>query len=147
MKNQQEIWKTVVGKENYEVSNFGNVRRKEYIKTYEKISKHGVKFTVNQKFKAQVMKTPIHNLNDPSSNTLYKTCLGTLVHRLVAKTFIPNLENKKEVNHKDGNGLNNNLDNLEWVTNSENQKHSYKNGFRKVNKKCLITGRWLKTRK
>lgn len=47
------------------------------------------------------------------------------VHRLVAQTFIPNPESKKEVNHKDGNKANNDITNLEWVTPSENQRHSH----------------------
>lgn len=52
------------------------------------------------------------------------------VHRLVAITFIPNPKNKKQVNHKDGNKANNHVDNLEWNTSGENQRHAYKNGFR-----------------
>ena len=49
------------------------------------------------------------------------------IHRLLAEYFIPNPDNKPCVNHKDGNKLNNNLDNLEWATVSENTKHSYAN--------------------
>ena len=48
------------------------------------------------------------------------------VHRLIAKTFIQNQQNKSDVNHIDGNRLNNNILNLEWATKSENHLHKYK---------------------
>lgn len=75
-------------------------------------------------------KNKYHSYNitmpDGSKKRLY-------THRLVATAFIPNddLINKNQVNHKDGNVLNNNVDNLEWVSQSENQQHALKNDLRK----------------
>lgn len=77
-----------------------------------------------------------------------------LLHRLLAEKFISNPKNKETVNHKNGIKDDNRLDNLEWVTRSENQKHAYNNGFQKgykkptkmskSHKKALCGSRWEK---
>lgn len=75
-----------------------------------------------------------------------------LLHRLLAQAFIPNPNGKPQVNHIDGNPRNNRLDNLEWVTRSENQLHAYRLGLQvgykkptplsDAHKKSLCGSRW-----
>lgn len=122
----QEIWKDIKGYEElYQISNLGNVKSLKR-KTLGK--KHG-----NHYLKERILKPG-------KSGNYYHVCLRKnnvnkifYIHRLVAQTFIKNIENKNQVNHKNGKTTDNNVNNLEWVTASENQTHAYKVLKRKTN--------------
>jgi hypothetical protein len=137
MENQKEIWKTIDGYENYQISNLGNVKSLDRIR-------NGVGTFKNCSIKGRIlkpMKTKKGYLVVDLRN--YNIRKITPIHRLVAIAFIDNIENKPQVNHINGIKTDNRLDNLEWCTNSENQIHSYnillrkrltgeKNGFSKL---------------
>lgn len=98
-----EIWKPIEGLESlYQVSNLGNVSNYRKCMVAQVINSGYLKITFKHKGKH----------------------INRLVHRLVASAFISNLDNKREVNHIDGNKLNNKVTNLEWVTSAENKRHS-----------------------
>lgn len=103
----EEIWKPIVGLEDYEISNFGNVRKCGH---YLKIQKRGNGYL-------------FYHLSVNGEH------FNKSAHRLVAEAFIDNPNNKPCVNHIDGDKTNNIVSNLEWCTYSENQKWNYKIGL------------------
>ena len=70
-----------------------------------------------------------YKVNDNGYIRVYIYKKTFALHRLVALTFLENSQNKEQVNHIDGNKLNNSIQNLEWVTNKENQIHKFQNGL------------------
>lgn len=133
----REIWKDIPNYEGlYEASNLGRIRTKEGKTTYTK--KHGVR-----KWKQKILKPKkCKNFNLCGYRvSLWKDGKGKdfLVARLVCTTWHENLiDTKMTVNHKDGNRLNNCVDNLEWLSLSDNIKHGFENNFYKQNKTILI---------
>jgi hypothetical protein len=114
-----ETWLPVVGHEGYyEVSNFGNIRAVRYNNFGEIVYARPIKSAVRPKGYLTVV------LSKQSCTTNH------LVHRLVAKAFIPNPMNLPEVNHLDGNKSNNSVSNLAWCTASENIQHAYDTGLK-----------------
>lgn len=126
MSNMQEVWKPINGFEDiYEVSNLGNVRN------------------ANGRIRKPFLIPKGYLMVDLFRN--YERTHAR-VNRLVAEAFIPNPENKPEVNHKNGDKADNRAENLEWSTKSENMLHAYRSGLQtkgkhKVRKvRCIEDG-------
>lgn len=112
-----EIWKSIKNFEGlYEVSNKGNVRslNREVYQSNGSIGHYKGKL-----LKQDVTKKGYANVRLSKNNKITKF----QVHRLVAITFLPNPHKKDCVNHIDENKLNNSVENLEWVTHTENMNH------------------------
>jgi len=127
----KEIWKDIKGYEGqYQISNLGRV------KSLARIQKIGLRNIKIKPLKEIILK------QSKSTSGYYQVCLCKnsvkkthAIHKLVAKHFILNENNKKQVNHIDGNKTNNFYKNLEWCSYHENLRHAIKNGLRAVNEK------------
>lgn len=120
---ENEVLKDIPNYSKYQITNFGRICKKE--NNTEILPSFTPDGYLNIKL-----------LNDDNKRNTIR------LNRLVAKVFIENNDPAKiEVNHKDGNKTNNRVDNLEWVTPSENQKHAYKNDLRKpiTREQCEFT--------
>lgn len=115
------MWHKIPGYDGYMITKSGTVLAHE--KTWFTGRTMKTKITVEEHIVKPFIK----------SNGYFHVTVNTKqepIHRLLALAFIPNPENKKCVNHKDGNRINNSLENLEWATYSENNKHALATGAR-----------------
>lgn len=129
---EDEEWRPVEGYDKYYVSSLGRVRKDAFTDSCGRPKEERIVAITNNKSRGGY--EYIH---------LGAKCKS--LARLVAETFIPNPENKPEVNHIDGNKYNNTVQNLEWVTSIENKHHAWKKGLcnaqhRMQKIKCIETG-------
>lgn len=127
----QEIWKDVVGYEDhYQVSSLGNVRSLDRWITYQRLGKAQTRLwkgqPLSQKLNDYGYKS-VHLRKGSEDKEEWPT-----VHILVAKAFIENIQDKATVNHKDGDKVNNNVENLEWSTHKEQIDHAISIGLVKL---------------
>ena len=120
----EEIWKDIPSYDGYQASNLGRIRTHNKI-TYTKM--HGERHWEDRILKYKQKNNPIIGYRV----SLWKDGKSKdfLVARLVATTFLENLiDTNMTVNHKDGNRLNNNVENLEWLSRADNIKYGFENG-------------------
>lgn len=124
--SSSEIWKSINEFEGfYEISNLGNVRSLDRVVK----GRWGPQELIGKKLTASIPRSKYPHVHLRMNGEVNK---HISVHRLIAQAFIPNPNNKPEVNHKNGIKTDNSIDNLEWVTSKENSIHAAKIGLLKV---------------
>lgn len=117
-----ETWKFIPGYHNqYQASTLGRIRSTSRIETYTFKGKLFYRMRIGKVLKPYTSDQGYLTVNPVLPDQRVKP---TSIHRLVATAFIPNPENKPQVNHKDGNKANNIVTNLEWSTRPENMQHA-----------------------
>lgn len=129
---EQEIWKDIPEyDEYYQVSSFGRIRSLDRYVYHHVSGKQLIKGRILiQSFDKDGYKQVTFSRENKTKTKK--------VHRLVCTASHENPLNKSFVNHKDGDKTNNHKNNVEWCTPSENNKHAYSIGLRKINAKHLI---------
>lgn len=108
----------------YAVNRFGDVY------SYPKTLLH-FRGYVLRKYDGLILATKIHRGYKNVVLSKEGKVKNYLVHQLVSRAFLPRVEGKNDINHKDGIKLNNHVSNLEWCTRSENVKHAFRIGLMK----------------
>ena len=127
---EKNRWRKVPGFSYYEVSDFGRIkslaREKRGVNTTGKNKEKEIEFFYKTKgglLKPIILNTGYEQVTLTKEN---HEQTSVSVHRIVAEAFLPNPENKPQVNHKNGDKRDNRLENLEWATASENTLHGYR---------------------
>jgi len=131
---KKELWKDIPGYEEiYQASNFGRIRSKPGKTTYTK--KHGFRH-----WQTRILKGRGNNKTTGARVALFKNGKPKdwLVARLVAMTFLGIPKEKLTVNHKNGDRLDNRVENIEWLTLKENIQHGFRTGLYPTHKITLI---------
>lgn len=119
----EEIWRDIKGFEGlYQISNLGRLKSVQRII----LRGNGRPITINERIRKSKVQDVGYLKTSLCKDGIHSS---HRIHRLIAEAFIENPAQKRTINHKDGDKLNNSIDNLEWATHSENNQHAWDNNL------------------